>query len=57
VEKSSPLEPVALERFVDAQVVAEFIAVRRPEVLKLTREGKLGAMLTGAVSATYTVIA
>ena len=30
-----------LEPFVDAQVVAEFLAVRRPEVLKLTREGKI----------------
>jgi hypothetical protein len=29
------------ERFVDAQVVSEFLAVRRAEVLKLTREGKI----------------
>lgn len=32
----SPLEP-----FVDAQVVSEFLAVGRAEVLKLTREGKI----------------
>jgi hypothetical protein len=30
-----------LEPYVDAQVVAEFLAVRRAEVLKLTREGKI----------------
>jgi len=30
-----------LEPFVDAKVVAEFLALRRPEVLKLTREGKI----------------
>jgi hypothetical protein len=30
-----------LEPFVDAQMVAEFLAVRRAEVLKLTREGKI----------------
>jgi Family of unknown function (DUF6522) len=29
------------EPFVDAQAVAEFLAVRRAEVLKLTREGKI----------------
>ena len=34
--------PIAqLEPFVDAKVVAEFLALRRPEVLKLTREGKI----------------
>ncbi len=34
--------PIAqLEPFVDARVVAEFLALRRPEVLKLTREGKI----------------
>lgn len=32
----SPLEP-----FVDAQVVSEFLAVRRAEVIRLTREGKI----------------
>ena len=32
-----------LEPFVDAQTVAEFLAVRRAEVLKLTREGKIRA--------------
>jgi hypothetical protein len=32
----SPLEP-----FVDSQTVAEFLAVRRAEVLRLTREGKI----------------
>ncbi len=30
-----------LEPYVDAQVVAEFLSVRRPDVLKLTREGKI----------------
>jgi hypothetical protein len=30
-----------LEPYVDAQVVAEFLSVRRAEVLKLTREGKI----------------
>ena len=30
-----------LEPFVDAQAVAEFLSLRRPEVLKLTREGKI----------------
>jgi hypothetical protein len=30
-----------VEPFVDAQVVAGFLAVRRAEVLKLTREGKI----------------
>ena len=29
------------EPYVDAQTVAEFLAVRRAEVLKLTREGKI----------------
>jgi hypothetical protein len=29
------------EPFVDAQAVSEFLAVRRAEVLKLTREGKI----------------
>ena len=38
----SPLPCVAeLESFVDANAVAEFLALRRPEVLKLTREGKI----------------
>lgn|GEM_PF-2517066 len=30
-----------LEPFVDAQVVAEFLSVRRSEVLRLTREGAI----------------
>jgi hypothetical protein len=30
-----------LEPFVDAQVVSEFLAVTRADVLKLTREGKI----------------
>ena len=34
-----PLAP--LESFVDANVVAEFLALRRTEVLRLTREGKI----------------
>jgi hypothetical protein len=34
-------EPLAFEPFVDAQVVAEFLSVRRAEVLRLTREGKI----------------
>jgi hypothetical protein len=34
-----PLAP--LESFVDAKVVAEFLAMRRAEVLKLTREGRI----------------
>lgn len=29
------------EPFVDAQVVSEFLAIRRAEVLKLVREGKI----------------
>lgn len=34
--------PIAqLEPFVDAKVAAEFLALRRPEVLKLTREGRI----------------
>lgn len=36
------LPPVTrLEPFVDAKVVADFLALRRAEVLKLTREGKI----------------
>jgi hypothetical protein len=35
----SPVSP--LEPFVDAKVVSELLAVRRAEVLKLTREGKI----------------
>lgn len=31
-----------LEKFVDADVVANFLAVRRAEVLKLTRDGVIG---------------
>lgn len=38
----SPLPPTArLEPFVDANVVAEFLALRRTEVLKLTRERRI----------------
>ena len=29
----------SLEPFVDAEMVASFLSIRRPEVLKLTREG------------------
>ena len=39
VKSSAPVSPP--EPSVDAQVVAEFLAVRRAEVLKLTREGKI----------------
>jgi len=39
---SLPPPPIPqLESFVDAKVVAEFLAMRRAEVLKLTREGKI----------------
>ena len=40
-ETSPPALFLRLEPFVDAQVVAEFLAVRRAEVLKLTREGRI----------------
>ena len=39
VEVNPPVSP--LEPLVTAQVVAEFLAVRRAEVLRLTREGKI----------------
>lgn len=41
VEAKPPAPGLQLEPFVDAQVVAEFLAVRRAEVLRLTREGKI----------------
>lgn len=37
----TPAPVSQLEPYVDAQVVAEFLAVRRAEVLELTREGKI----------------
>jgi hypothetical protein len=37
----SPASVSRLEPFVDAQAVAEFLSLRRPEVLKLTRERKI----------------
>lgn len=42
IGEARPTAPVSQpEPFVDAQVVAKFLAVRRAEVLKLTREGKI----------------
>jgi len=41
VEARPPARVSPLEPFVDANIVAEFLALRRPEVLRLTQEGKI----------------
>jgi len=41
VEARSPAHVSRLEPFVDADTVADFLSIRRAEVLRLTREGAI----------------